>query len=239
MKRKARGVAGDLFRRCSGVGGHGERRRPRRRQGLRRPRGAGRAAGRLRRGQRDRRDARARAARRGSTACEAAAGLDVSQRFSLIDAVAGRVTKGRLRALARHPLVDHVERNSPSARSTTRRRSRSASPPRAPTRRASTATPTATSTPTPPADLVAAVIDTGIDAGHGDLNEGKVIAFRDFVNNITTPYDDHGHGTHVAATLAGRGRRARRPPLPRRRARRGAGRASRSSTRPGTATRQT
>src|SRR5215207_8198049 len=34
-----------------------------------------------------------------------ASGLDVSVRFSLIDAVAGRVTKGRLRALAGHPLV--------------------------------------------------------------------------------------------------------------------------------------
>ena len=44
---------------------------------------------------------------------EAAADLDVSQRFSLIDAVAGRVTKGSLRALARHPLVERVERNKP------------------------------------------------------------------------------------------------------------------------------
>ena len=54
-------------------------------------------------------------------------------------------------------------------------------------------------------DLVAAVIDTGIDAGHQDLDEGKVLAFRDFVNGQTSPYDDNGHGTHVAATIAGDG----------------------------------
>ncbi|MCW2961249.1 MAG: in-like serine protease [Thermoleophilia bacterium] len=54
-------------------------------------------------------------------------------------------------------------------------------------------------------DLTAAVIDTGIDASHRDLDEGKVIVFRDFVNGRTTPYDDNGHGTHVAATIAGEG----------------------------------
>lgn len=54
-------------------------------------------------------------------------------------------------------------------------------------------------------DIVAAVIDTGIDAGHVDLDGGKVIAWKDWVGNKTTPYDDNGHGTHVSATLAGTG----------------------------------
>ncbi len=54
-------------------------------------------------------------------------------------------------------------------------------------------------------DYVAAVIDTGIDATHLDLNGGKVLAFKDYVNGRTTPYDDNGHGTHVAATIAGDG----------------------------------
>ena len=61
-------------------------------------------------------------------------------------------------------------------------------------------------------DLVAAVIDTGIDATHNDLNGGKVLAFVDCTHpsgapvcTSTTPYDDHGHGTHVAATIAGTG----------------------------------
>jgi serine protease AprX len=55
------------------------------------------------------------------------------------------------------------------------------------------------------ADLVAAVIDTGIDANHLDLNGGKVLAFKDYVKGNTSPYDDNGHGTHVAATIAGDG----------------------------------
>ena len=148
----------------------------------------------------------------------------MSRRFSLIDAVAGRVTKGRLRALARHPLVEHVERNQPiHALNNTAQESFGV---------------TAARTNAPgidgnadgnvntysAADLVAAVIDTGIDADHGDLNEGKVIAFRDFVNNISTPYDDHGHGTHVSGDARRRGRRARGPALPRCGAGRGAGR---------------
>jgi serine protease AprX len=54
-------------------------------------------------------------------------------------------------------------------------------------------------------DLVAAVIDTGIDAAHPDLDEGKVLGFKDYVNGRTTPYDDNSHGTHVAGTIAGEG----------------------------------
>jgi len=52
--------------------------------------------------------------------------------------------------------------------------------------------------------IVVAVIDTGIDASHPDL-QGKVIGWKDFVNNRTTPYDDNGHGTHVAGIIASTG----------------------------------
>ena len=54
-------------------------------------------------------------------------------------------------------------------------------------------------------DVVACVIDTGIDATHVDLDGGQVIGWRDYVLGLTTPYDDHGHGTHVAGILAGQG----------------------------------
>ncbi len=54
-------------------------------------------------------------------------------------------------------------------------------------------------------DIVIAVIDTGIDAGHVDLDNGKVIGWKDFVNNRSTPYDDQGHGTHVSGIAAGEG----------------------------------
>jgi subtilisin family serine protease len=53
--------------------------------------------------------------------------------------------------------------------------------------------------------VVIGILDTGIEAQHPDL-AGKVIAFRDFVGRRgETPYDDHGHGTHVAGTIAGGG----------------------------------
>ncbi|MBA4493196.1 S8 family serine peptidase [Paenactinomyces guangxiensis] len=54
-------------------------------------------------------------------------------------------------------------------------------------------------------DIVIAVIDTGIDASHVDLDGGKVIGWKDYVNNRSAPYDDQGHGTHVAGIAAGSG----------------------------------
>lgn len=54
-------------------------------------------------------------------------------------------------------------------------------------------------------DVVVAVIDTGIYTGHVDLDGGKVIAWKDYVNGRTSPYDDNGHGTHVSGIIAGTG----------------------------------
>jgi len=55
------------------------------------------------------------------------------------------------------------------------------------------------------AGMAIAVIDTGIDPGHADLDGGKIIGWKDYVNGLTTPYDDHGHGTHVSSIAAGAG----------------------------------
>jgi serine protease AprX len=55
-----------------------------------------------------------------------------------------------------------------------------------------------------------AVIDTGVDADHPDLR-GRVVAWKDFVNNEKTPYDDTGHGTHVAGIIAAGGHTQMRP----------------------------
>ena len=54
-------------------------------------------------------------------------------------------------------------------------------------------------------DVVAAVIDTGINANHPDL-QNKVLFWKDFVNSRNEPYDDDGHGTAVAGVLAGTGK---------------------------------
>ncbi|MBX7136170.1 MAG: S8 family peptidase [Fimbriimonadaceae bacterium] len=50
-------------------------------------------------------------------------------------------------------------------------------------------------------NIVIAIIDTGIDLNHPDL-AGKIVAGYDFVNNDTSPMDDHGHGTHCAGIAA-------------------------------------
>lgn len=52
-------------------------------------------------------------------------------------------------------------------------------------------------------DIVVAILDTGI-FDHPDLS-GRIVAFKDFINQETSPYDDNGHGTHVAGDVASDG----------------------------------
>jgi serine protease AprX len=131
--------------------------------------------------------------------------LDVGRRFGLVPAFSARLRPAAVRALAAHPHVVAVEHDAPvQAFNDSAQQAFGVTQARLdvpgldgdgdgdPTRYA-------------PADLVAAVIDTGIDPHHLDLDGGKVIAFADLVNGQPTAYDDNGHGTHVAATIAGDG----------------------------------
>ena len=66
------------------------------------------------------------------------------------------------------------------------------------------------------AGIGVAVIDSGITSWHDDLTSTnhravypfgnqRVSAFVDFVNGQNFPYDDHGHGSHVAGIILGNG----------------------------------
>ncbi|MGE3959552.1 MAG: S8 family peptidase [Vicinamibacterales bacterium] len=59
-----------------------------------------------------------------------------------------------------------------------------------------------------------AVLDSGITSWHDDLTgaqgrraygDQRVTTFLDFVNGQAMPYDDHGHGSHVAGIILGNG----------------------------------
>ena len=53
------------------------------------------------------------------------------------------------------------------------------------------------------ANTIVAVLDTGVDGGHADL-EGSFVEGWDAVNEDADPADDHGHGTLVAGVIAAR-----------------------------------
>lgn len=55
------------------------------------------------------------------------------------------------------------------------------------------------------AGVVVGIVDTGIEPKHKDLNHVEIVAWKDFVNDKENPYDDNGHGTHVAGIICAKG----------------------------------
>jgi type VII secretion-associated serine protease mycosin len=54
------------------------------------------------------------------------------------------------------------------------------------------------------ARVIVAVLDTGVDLGHPDL-QGCLLAGISTLPNSSGPADDHGHGTHVSGIIAAQG----------------------------------
>ena len=55
-------------------------------------------------------------------------------------------------------------------------------------------------------NITIAIIDTGISPHYDFLKPScRLLAFKDIINGEVSPYDDDGHGTHVAGIAAGNG----------------------------------
>lgn len=120
----------------------------------------------------------------------ASAGCSVHRQLPLIDSFSTRVNAQKLELLARNSQVKRIwlDRDVKAV--------------------LDAASPTVQSPPLwnqglTGKGIVVAVVDTGI-YNHPDLS-GRIVAFKDFVKNKMSPYDDNGHGTHVAGDIAANG----------------------------------
>ena len=120
--------------------------------------------------------------------------LEITRRFSVVDGFAASATRRQIEALTRVPGVVQVEANA-VVRGTNDEAQASFG-----VSKARLDLPSLDGSGT-----TIAVLDSGVRADHLDLNQGKVVAFKDLTSLATTPYDNNGHGTHVAAIAAGDG----------------------------------
>ena len=138
----------------------------------------------------------------------AVGGVDVTGWLPIVGGFAAKVTANQVRALVAHPGVAQVELNR-----VVRAYNDSAQASFGVTKARVDDTDLDGNTDGQPTysagDVVVAVIDTGIDATHPQLDDGKVLEFADCVDSscdtTPAPFDDDGHGTHVAGTVAGDG----------------------------------
>lgn len=56
-------------------------------------------------------------------------------------------------------------------------------------------------------NVTIAIVDTGIELSHQDLSHlAERVVWKDFINGKNTPYDDNGHGTHIAGIIYANGK---------------------------------
>lgn len=127
----------------------------------------------------------------------AAPSLTVSHSYGLVRAFAGSLTAGQVKALAAIPSVTRVELDGVA-------RAMDAAGDDGYGVAAARAAYSPALGALDGSGVGICVIDTGIDPNHEQL-AGRVVGWRDWVNGLATPYDDHGHGTHVASIAAGDG----------------------------------
>jgi serine protease AprX len=53
--------------------------------------------------------------------------------------------------------------------------------------------------------VIIGIVDSGIDTTHPDLNHINITGWMDYVNGRAEPYDDQGHGTHIAGIIGAKG----------------------------------
>jgi serine protease AprX len=122
----------------------------------------------------------------------AAGSFPVSRRLGIIGGFAGRLTEGQIRRLASTPGVVRIDHDAVVRVTMDAARSDYG------------VDAARQEFGLTGAGVNVCILDTGVDPGHEQL-DSKSIVWSDFVAGAATPYDDHGHGTHVASIAVGDG----------------------------------
>ena len=132
-----------------------------------------------------------------------AAGATVQTQFSIIPAYAGRLTASQAAAVAQLAAVRQIELDSPGQPESDTATTVMGSDAVVDQMRIDGSLDGASDVVSAD-DITIAVLDTGFDTGHVDV-DGKLETFVDIADGVEAPYDSDGHGTHVTSIAAGWG----------------------------------